>query len=1494
MGDRGFGMAGLGSLSSSRLTKLLQEKAEQLKKRRETAEAVFNEIEARAELLSAVGVTLPDLASKIPPLRELQRKADWEALETQAKSVLAEMEQAAREPVEERQAALVKRADRVALVGNPLPAEARALLDEVGPKIREGQWREAFERLAAIEEALAGLEKAYETSLSDRVRSFVRWATGDDAVPPALETEVQPVLADLKGANPEPAQKQLAEILERGFPQAVERRTGVRESAERAVPAARELGASTGGIEAALEADKRSFILDWPQSVTLVEQAIEGLQTILRDRVASTIGSLRDTLESLRTQGVDPNEALASLEQISAQLSTAKSYDLPGLVATAREAAEGPVVAVVAGVLDEVRPRLVEARRLGRDPSDVFAAMNRAREALRLRIYGEAIAASQEALERVSTLIQDIEGVRSEAESVRDMLSRLAKNGFATAPFDAQITRSLQALDLGDLSGARRLLQESISSLGRDAVAHFQGRLTNLSQSVAIAKERGFLPPEVEAAEQQARVALDGGRLADAGALLGQIDADLRAAAAPYMSRRLEEMEKGLAEIPEEQAVTPVRSSMADADVNLRVKEDLSASLDCLRRAEREFSAVFAARASSLVEALAQERRVLEEMGGTGDAIQREIDEVEQIFNMGDFVKASRAAQEIRTRTLQQQLVRSEEAVSHAKLALIELETMGLDVSALRTDLELAQEAARSSKHAEAFKVSEATASTARKLKTEAQEVLDLLAETGEQHAALAKLGQSVEEYRASVQEAKQAYQSLDFPHARAVLAQLREELQSTSLRTEAVRLLAEAKLVVEDGRRLSVPMDAAMERVGHVSKLLEEGHLREAAAEIRSVHAELISLVRPVLEENLRAVESDADTARGIGLDVAAVAATLGEARRRLSQPVPTGVAPLIESARSQFFESRGFLEHSDRVLRRASDALNQAELVRVDVAQPRERLRKVQELIGQREYPRAIEQASSLERELTQATTQQVSRSLAGFQGLVARARQQGVDTTLAENFLQQARAALDNSQPIEALQLAARAESEIERVELQHSIAQGSLETMERKLSAAEKDGVVAPAASEELGRARTAFARHDYVEVLEMTLATSDSLAIAREYHRRAMEAIEVADRHVKEAGHLSAEVSEAAATLASARELATAGQYVDAIRRAREGSEKARWATERLYSGGLEEARRLLELAQRWVPDAAPQIATNVDDAEAALKAREWNRVTDRLRRARELADLSLGGALDARQDTLRGQYDRILGVDAAEKDRRAEVLRRLSELRGRHAYTDAFETAREEETRLADTRVTELRRRTKDLEDSLLVGEKLGLDTTPVMQLFSEAKIALQAGKVDPVGALLDKAMALLGTIVKPRVSDKLRDVRAEYVFARDGLNVNLGTVGEILDGIPRLVERGELVDAARMLLSCEEQVNQRKAQQRELTNLHYLVDAALSQAREKGLDTTKAQELLSASIQARSTDYGVALEKARQAHETLKALLKPPEAPSTFWPFRRAPGSGT
>ena len=56
-------------------------------------------------------------------------------------------------------------------------------------------------------------------------------------------------------------------------------------------------------------------------------------------------------------------------------------------------------------------------------------------------------------------------------------------------------------------------------------------------------------------------------------------------------------------------------------------------------------------------------------------------------------------------------------------------------------------------------------------------------------------------------------------------------------------------------------------------------------------------------------------------------------------------------------------------------------------------------------------------------------------------------------------------------------------------------------------------------------------------------------------------------------------------------------------------------------------------------------------------------------------------------------------------------------------------------------------------------------------------------------------------------------------------------------------------------------------------------------------MDTGAARRLLDESIRIRASDYGAALEKAREALALLQGQLKGTESP-TFWPFKRPPAS--
>ncbi|HZY69674.1 MAG TPA: hypothetical protein VFF67_01680 [Thermoplasmata archaeon] len=1485
------GSGGISSLPSSRLTRILQEKAELLKKRRQTAEQVLKQVEERIHQLESIQVTLPEVKERQTAIRELSRRSEWEGVESQAKSLIEYLDAHGQAPFETRRTEIVDRSQRVAEFGTAVPAELTRLQKIVLAPPGGATWAGLLDDVVRLDAAVRAVESEFSASLRVRAFEVAKWLQEPADRTPELERKFTAALEPLLRGKLAEALDHLDATIRKELPASVERREKSRSTATAVLGAGRELGVPTEALQTALAVDGESPPLDWPKSVAAVDAAIAGAGEALRERVGATLDGLRGTLRSLPDYGVEPEASLTGLEAVASRVATVPPAELPGLLTDGRAVVEEPVVRIVAGLLDEVRPKIVEARRLGRDPSEVFAAMNRAREALRLKIYSEALAASQEAIDRVQQLTGDLDTLRDEVDSLENLLRRLQTAKIPSAPFEEPLRRTRAHLDRVEVEPARALLQETIRALGERAFQYLTDQANKLGQVIDVAHDRGFLPRGLPARLAEVRGMLEGGRLADAGESLASIESELRIAAAPFVARRVEEIAKGFEDFHDETLVAPVRRLLADADVNLRVKEDLVGSIESLRRAEREFSAVFAAHASSLVEGLEDERRTLDSMGGPGDELQRQIDEVQQIFNMGDFVKASKASQEIRVRALQQQLVRSEEAVSHAKLALVELGKMGLDVAELKGSLESAHTAAKSQKYLDAYLLATQTEEAAQRLRSTAQSTLDDLARSTERWQSLKQAGVPVDPAKEQLLAAKQAVQALDFDRARTVLSELGRFLEFEQNRAEAKRLLAEAELLIEDGRRLSVPTEPLEQAAAEARATLEGDRPQESLAKIRNAHLELVQSLRPVLEENLRAVERDLEVARSAGLEATDVMVALGEARRRLALPVPTGVAEIVERARTELIETRGFFEHAERALKRATESLSQAELVRANVGAAREKLAGLQEPFARREYAKVVESASSIDRELHQATYAEVSKTLAGFQGMVVRAKREGSDTSLAENLLHNARQALENGRPLEAVQLATRSEAELERVELQLRIAQSSFAMIEKRVAEAEQGQVVAPAAKEMLEAARGALQRKDYPTVLERAIGASDALRTAVEQQRRAREALDHAGRALKEAVDLGAEATEAVPKLDAARTAAQRGDYPVAILRAREVVEASRWAIERTYAGALAEMRQLIETARSGGdPTVLEAAITRLAEAESALGARDWAKATERLEGARADIFRVLDQLVRGRLEELDRRYGATGAIAPTEAESRAELARRVAELRDARAYGSLLQVVDEEIVRATEAHKAQLKKRLDALREWLLVGEKLGVDTTPVMELFSEAKLHVDAGRLEPVEPLLGRAGTELVTLVQGRLAERMRDVETELVYARDGLHVHPGTIAERLDQAARLKAGNQTVESARLLLEAEEELNRRKSAHRELMNLHYLIDAALVRAVDRRLDASAARKLIDESIRLQATDYAPALAKAREALQMLQELIRANEPTSGFLPFRRPP----
>src|SRR5208283_1672720 len=148
------------------------------------------------------------------------------------------------------------------------------------------------------------------------------------------------------------------------------------------------------------------------------------------------------------------------------------------------------------------------------------------------------------------------------------------------------------------------------------------------------------------------------------------------------------------------------------------------------------------------------------------------------------------------------------EAVSHAKLSLVELETMGFDLGKFRGQLDEAQTAARAGRYSEAYRLATRLEESALRARAAGQAILDGIGRAQETLSHLREGGLDPNPFYEPLRNARLAFQSLDFDGARATLEEVERKLSDEAARGETTHLLGEVEHLIEDGRRLSSPME--------------------------------------------------------------------------------------------------------------------------------------------------------------------------------------------------------------------------------------------------------------------------------------------------------------------------------------------------------------------------------------------------------------------------------------------------------------------------------------------------------------------------------------------------------------------------------------------------------------------------------------------------------------------------------------------------------------
>ncbi len=1409
-------------------------------------------------------------------LKDAVKAIAWEKAEELANRLREEADRAMRTDLDGRRSTLKERATRFSEGVGATPQEVTDLFQRAGQSMEEAKFLDASKALGEAEAALKKAEEGLTEAAHERVRTLVQWA-GEGKHLSDIEEKLGPCFAtlakgDFKASNA-CFEKSIPECLPGGERMLRERA----EAARTILKLSQDLEVEFPDLQKAIDAAPQARPLSWDVADKAIEDAKRTTEKALRERCTERVQELRSLSETLKEEGAEFSEGEATLEEVLSQLPQAPLEDLRSLVSRATGAVEGPAMSVVAAYIDEVRPRLVEARQLGRNSLPAIEEVNQAREAYRKKRFREAVQRAQKALEIVSDLVADMEAGHEEVTEFKSLLARLASGGLTSSVYEDFAKKAEDALRHNELDKMRTELQEGLRVVGRESLPFFRNQLDSYKRVLGLVEERGWSSPELPEKLKEVRKHFQEGRFAETAEALATFKASLRSAVAPHLSHRLEELGKALEEIPDTDAVTSVRRWMAETDIALKVKEDIEQAIDKLAQTEKELAITFAARASSLVDELEEELQGLEAMGLETASLKREIQQIHQIFDLGDFVKASRSSRELKARILQQQLLRAEQGVSKAKFALVELAKMGLEPPTLKAGLVDASDRVRSGRYPGAYQRANQVLKDAETLKATAQKVREEIGSVAEIVQGLRKGGVGPEELQPILPRAKQAseaYQTMDFDRALTLTGELKSSLQALAQKREALKTLSELDTLLTSSRQVMASDPEWMKELREAQEKVSRGDAAGAVPELRTLRSRVVEGVRSGLDTQLRTLESDMRSARSAGLDTSQVEGPLTEARRKLQEPVPLGVAELIDRSRREFFQGRAFMEQAQKSVASAREAVSQGELVRADVSDLRPRLTEIESRFAAGELTVSLELAQRLHREAEDRVRSQVTKTLASFQAMINRAKMEGAITAVAENLLVQARNLLIGGKPLEALRLATRSETELERVELQHSLATNALITLKAKLDDAKEQGVNAPDVEREVARAEDLMARGDYAAVLERTMDGGDLLLQATDQLRKAREAVEATAKLLASLEGIEADLTTPRQELQQSRALLSEGKYAEAQSLARTTGETARGLLENLVSSRTSEVRKLLAAVLAIDPQAADEYPPMLARAEESLKARDFKRGVDRLAETRRAIEEGLGKLTAREEEKLRAVWKSVPPVDEGDASTRESTSRALSEAREKGDYARFRERLDQGLREAQSLRRKHLERSVSEMESRVLLGERLGVDMTPVMETFSEIKMNLKSGPIEPLQAELAKCEQSLAELLGTRLTDRVTELAGEAAFARDGLSMEVGPVERMLRDVETLQGSGDTVAAARKLVEAEGELARRKELHWQLTNTQYMIDQKLATLTDRKVDVGPIRELLGEALRARQSDYGKALELSQKALDELRKLL--------------------
>jgi|GEM_PF-6668317 len=747
-----------------------------------------------------------------------------------------------------------------------------------------------------------------------------------------------------------------------------------------------------------------------------------------------------------------------------------------------------------------------------------------------------------------------------------------------------------------------------------------------------------------------------------------------------------------------------------------------------------------------------------------------------------------------------------------------------------------------------------------------------LLAEINEHMKAMQRLDIDISLFEKSLEEVNKTAES-DVFTGKLLASSLLEDMKHMETR-KLNELFEKAKKDIITAKKIGVDVTAARDAVKSADKRLQEGKLLASIELVTRAIDELNQDIKGHKEliEKFSEAADKIKEAKELNAEVRESTKLLLQAKEALAKRDSKKAAELLDRCLKDV-NMQMELYRAAKAVMLAKELLVMAKKLELKTENEEKLLKTSAEFMRKKNYASAKEAADEAAGNLKKYLTNGLNNIIKTSENIINDAKDIGIEITVAEDLLKQAKGFLKMDKFSQAFKYALLARKEVEEVKTISQQAARKIKEAHDILSEADSVGVDTSPLRTRLKDAITFLKENKYQEAFDSSQGViNETSDLIEEKLKKIIKKCETSVEKMKESGMsvLSPENQ-----LQKAKDSLEAREYRDTLNYVVEAEKQLENAELQLEiaRGTVDAAKKKLDSLGTSVPE---DLKKRFAEAEKALKSGHYSQAID--------LSMKLNDAIHSLSEEKRALEDRI-----TENEKSLEPLKEYGEDVG--DVEKSIETSRklleDGELKKAEEEAETIEKKVVGIQEKLLqkrgeeVKNVLSLDilkkgAEEIGDLFERSGKAFKDGNLGEALAIMLEAYRKMNDAIKADMDERIAEAGAKIKQA-ENTGTNTDPAREALSKAEKKIGEKDYTAAIELLDSIPSLIEENSADRKLFTDLKITIESELASARKFGVNTRDVEKSLKEALDLENEDFNRALEKlkvvAEKASEKLNAF---------------------